>query len=67
MRTISKKKLIETVKACCIEGATLLPDDVLQAMKNAEKVAFGLCGLLNFVSVIFAPFVWVLTKSQDVV
>ena len=37
MRTISKKKLIETVKACCIEGATLLPDDVLQAMKNVEK------------------------------
>ena len=37
MRTISRQKLIETVKTCCIEGATLLPDDVLQAMKNAEK------------------------------
>ena len=37
------------------------------AMKNAEKVAFGLCGLLNFVSVIFAPFVWVLTKSTNLI
>lgn len=37
------------------------------AMKHAEKVAFGLCGLLNFVSVIFAPFVWVLTKSTNLI
>lgn len=37
------------------------------AMKNAEKVAFGLCGLLNFVSVVFAPFVWVLTKSTNLI
>ena len=37
------------------------------AMKNAEKVAFGLSGLLNFVSVIFAPFVWVLTKSTNLI
>lgn len=37
------------------------------AMKNAEKVAFGICGLLNFVSIIFAPFVWVLTKSTNLI
>ena len=37
------------------------------AMKNAEKVAFGLSGLLNFVSIIFAPFVWVLTKSTNLI
>ena len=35
------------------------------AMKHAEKVAFGLSGLLRFVSIIFAPFVWVLTKSTN--
>ena len=33
MRIINKQKLIETVRQCCIEGATLLPEDVLQAMK----------------------------------
>lgn len=37
------------------------------AMKHAEKVAFGLSGLLRFVSVIFAPFVWILTKSTNLV
>ena len=37
------------------------------AMKHAEKVAFGLSGILRFVSVIFAPFVWVLTKSTNLV
>lgn len=35
------------------------------AMKHAENVAFGLSGLLRFVSIIFAPFVWVLTKSTN--
>ena len=37
------------------------------AMKHAEKVAFGLSGLLRFVSVVFAPFVWVLTKSTNLI
>ena len=37
------------------------------AMKHSEKVAFGLCGLLRFVSVIFAPFVWILTKTTNLV
>lgn len=37
MRIIAKQKLIETVKQCCIEGTTLLPADVLQALKNAEQ------------------------------
>ena len=35
------------------------------AMKNPEKVSFGLSGLLRGVSVIFAPFVWILTKSTN--
>lgn len=35
------------------------------AMKNAEKLALGLSGLLGFVSAIFAPFVWILTKSTN--
>ena len=35
------------------------------AMKNAEKLALGLSGLLGFVSAVFAPFVWILTKSTN--
>ena len=37
------------------------------AMKYAEKVSFGLLGVLRFVSVIFAPFVWILTKSTNLI
>ncbi len=37
------------------------------AMKYAEKVAFALLGMLSFVSVIFAPFVWVLTKTTNLI
>ena len=37
------------------------------AMKYAEKVAFGISGLLRFVSIIFAPFVWILTKSTNLI
>ena len=37
------------------------------AMKHAEKVAFALLGMLSFVSVIFAPFVWVLTKTTNLI
>lgn len=35
------------------------------ALKNPDKSALQLAGLLNFVSVIFAPFVWILTKSTN--
>lgn len=35
------------------------------AMKNADKSALGLSGLLYFVSRAFAPFVWVLTKATN--
>lgn len=35
------------------------------AMKNAEKMALGMSGILKFVSCIFAPFVWILTKSTN--
>lgn len=37
------------------------------AMKHSEKVAFGLLGLLRCVSVIFAPFVWILTKTTNLI
>lgn len=37
------------------------------AMKYAEKVAFALLGMLSFVSVIFAPFVWILTKTTNLI
>lgn len=35
------------------------------ALKNPDKSALQLAGLLNFVSVIFAPFVWILTKATN--
>ncbi|MBQ7337092.1 MAG: HlyC/CorC family transporter [Clostridia bacterium] len=35
------------------------------AMKYAESLALGLSGLLRFVQVCFAPFVWVLTVSTN--
>lgn len=35
------------------------------AMKKAEKMALGLSGILKFVSCVFAPFVWILTKSTN--
>ncbi len=35
------------------------------AMKHSEKLALALSGILVFVSKVFAPFVWVLTKSTN--
>lgn len=35
------------------------------AMKRAEKTALGISGVLCFVSVIFAPIVWLLTASTN--
>ncbi len=35
------------------------------AMRNPEKVSMGLAGLLRFVSVLFAPLVWLLTVSSN--
>ena len=35
------------------------------AIKNAEKLSLGLCGFIRFVAIIFAPFVWVLTKTTN--
>jgi len=37
------------------------------AMKNAEKMSLALSGLLKAVSLCFAPFVWILTKSTNAV
>lgn len=34
-------------------------------MKSPEKIALGLSGLLYVVSIIFKPFVWVLTKATN--
>jgi len=34
-------------------------------MKNAEKVSLALSGFIRFTSCIFAPFVWVLTKTTN--
>lgn len=35
------------------------------AMKNCEKTALRLAGMLTFASVLFAPFVWLLTVSTN--
>ncbi len=35
------------------------------AMKHAEKVTLGLSGFIRFVSFIFAPLVWILTKTTN--
>lgn len=35
------------------------------AMKNAERLSLGISGFIRFMSFIFAPFVWVLTKTTN--
>ena len=35
------------------------------AIKNAEKLSLGLCGFIRFMSCIFAPLVWILTKTTN--
>ncbi len=35
------------------------------AMRNAEKLSFGLSGILTFVSYAFAPLVWLLTVTSN--
>ena len=35
------------------------------AMKRAEKIALGISGTVRFISVIFAPIVWLLTASTN--
>jgi putative hemolysin len=35
------------------------------AMRNAERLALGLSGLIYFISKIFAPLVWILTVSTN--
>lgn len=35
------------------------------AMKNAEKLALGMSGLITFISKAFKPLVWLLTRSTD--
>lgn len=37
------------------------------AMKNAEKLALGVSGLVNLISKLFAPVVWMLTASTNLI
>ena len=37
------------------------------AMKNAEKLSLGLSGFIRFMSVIFAPVVWILTVTTNAI
>ena len=41
----------------------LIPKKI--AMKNAEKLSLGLAGFIRFMSCIFAPLVWILTKTTN--
>ena len=41
----------------------LVPKQV--AMRNAEKLALGMSGLISFISKLFAPLVWLLTASTN--
>lgn len=41
----------------------LIPKKI--AMKNAEKLSLGLSGFIRFMSYIFAPLVWILTKTTN--
>ena len=64
-----------TLNAVCVFAVTLLlsffsivfgelvPKRI--AMKYSEKMALALSGLLSFVSAVFAPFVWILTKTTN--
>ena len=35
------------------------------AIKNAEKLSLGIAGFIRFTSIIFAPLVWILTKTTN--
>jgi putative hemolysin len=37
------------------------------ALQNPERIASGVSGIMRFVSVIFSPLVWLLSKSTDLV
>lgn len=37
------------------------------AMKKAERLALGMSALVSFISTLFAPLVWILTKSTNLV
>jgi CBS domain containing-hemolysin-like protein len=74
---IENATVITTVESVCVLAITLVlsffsivfgelvPKRV--AMKNPEKTALGISGLLSFVSVCFTPFVWVLTKTTNLI
>ncbi|MBQ4585961.1 MAG: HlyC/CorC family transporter [Clostridia bacterium] len=72
---IENPTAIATVESVCVLAITLVlsffsivfgelvPKRV--AMKNPEKTALGISGLLSFVSICFTPFVWILTKTTN--
>ena len=51
------------ISYCSIVISEMVPKRI--AMKNPEKVSCGLSGILRFVSVLFAPLVWLLTASSN--
>lgn len=67
----------QTVEPVCVIAVTLVlsffsivlgelvPKRI--AMKNAEKLSLAICGFIRFMSVIFAPFVWILTKTTNLI
>ncbi len=37
------------------------------AMKNPEKIAFGLCSVISFMSALFRPIIWLLSVSTNLI
>lgn len=71
------KAFESTIEAVCVVAVTLVlsffsivfgelvPKRL--AMRKAEKMALSMSGMLRFVSIIFAPLVWLLTASTNLV
>ncbi len=55
--------LITLILTSLRSSLALVPKRV--AMKNAEKLALGMAGMINGVAKIFAPLVWLLTVSTN--
>jgi putative hemolysin len=63
--TIALVIVVATVSYLSIVVGELVPKRV--ALQNADRVASAIAGPMNFVSKLFSPFVWLLSKSTDLI
>ena len=63
IRTVSVVLITLLLSFVTLVFGELVPKRV--AMRKSEKVALGMAGFLTGVSVIFAPIVWLLTKTTN--